>query len=94
MNRITLSAACLAALLGFGGCKSTDDVAASDAAVAMGMVNRTCPISGKALTETSPTVEYDGYKVGLCCAGCTKPWSDKTAAEKSKYVADQLHARH
>lgn len=43
----------------------------------------TCPVSGKAATE-STSVEYQGAKVYLCCPGCVEPFKKDTAKFAAK----------
>jgi hypothetical protein len=46
----------------------------------------TCPVSGKAASE-STCVEYKGAKVYLCCPGCEEPFKKETA----KFAAKANH---
>ena len=43
----------------------------------------TCPVSGKAVDE-STVVEYKGAKVHLCCPGCVEPFKKDTAKFAAK----------
>lgn len=52
-----------------------------------GMVNSTCPMSGKVLKEGCPTSMYKGDTVGFCGTGCKAAFDGKTDAEKSADVA-------
>ena len=67
-----------AALFTVGGCSCCDKDAA--AAASPGMMNTTCPYSGKT-ANASITADYQGGKVGFCCAGCKEHWGkdDDTA---------------
>lgn len=46
------------------------------------MMNKTCPMTGEALDASSPTVDYNGGKVGFCCERCMGKWNAMTPAEQ------------
>jgi hypothetical protein len=50
------------------------------------LVNSRCPIMGSAINPESVTAnltrDYNGQKVGFCCAGCPSAWDKLTDAEK------------
>ncbi len=52
------------------------------ASASPGMVNTKCPISGEALSADSPTTQYHGKTVGLCCAGCAAKFNAMSDADK------------
>ena len=52
-----------------------------DAVAATKAFNSVCPVSGKAVSNTSPVVEYSGKSYGFCCPGCV----DKFKADPAKY---------
>jgi hypothetical protein len=68
------------------GCDSTQKT--SDSTVSMGVVNSTCPFSGRS-TDGGPVEDYNGTKVGLCCNGCVDAWNDMPDEKKKAYVAKQ-----
>ncbi len=71
-----------AGLLALAGCATTEK-----ADVSMGAVNDVCPMSGRQVDASGPTVEYGGKTVGFCCGGCVSPWDKMTAAEKDTFLA-------
>ncbi len=50
------------------------------------LVNARCPIMGSAIKPESVTAnltrDYNGQKIGFCCAGCPSAWDKLTDAEK------------
>lgn len=56
--------------------------------------NADCPISGKATgsMEKGANVVYKGYKVGLCCTGCTEKFNADPDAYLSKLLSQQKAA--
>ena len=69
----------------FVGCDSTQK---TNTDVNMGVVNSTCPVSGRSV-EGGPVEDYDGTEVGLCCKGCVVAWNDMPAEKKQAYIASQ-----
>lgn len=70
------------------GCASTETT--DDANVSMGMINETCPImEGNAVDPNGPYVEYNGAKVGFCCAGCDTAFNNWSDERKQAYIAAQ-----
>ena len=83
---------CLLALAAsiVGGCESTEASCCEENArtsadrpvVESGMlVNKKCPMTGEDLAPNPVTADYQGKKVGFCCAGCVTKWSKLSAAE-------------
>ncbi|MCP3916595.1 MAG: hypothetical protein GY711_13645 [bacterium] len=50
--------------------------------------NETCPISGKAVADSSGT--FQGHQVGLCCADCVAAFEKKAA----EYTATAVASTH
>lgn len=52
----------------------------------MAMANTKCPLKG---TSVNPemTAEWNGQKVGFCCAGCKAGWAKLTDADKQSKLA-------
>src|SRR5262245_53953762 len=40
-----------------------------------GLMNTKCVVSGEPLDAKSPTVDYQGGKVGFCCKDCVPKWN-------------------
>jgi hypothetical protein len=77
------------ALATLAGCASSKKEAAADTAAApkqanMGIVNTKCPMMLSHPAGTKVTVDYNGQKVGLCCAGCVGGWNKLTAEQKAE----------
>lgn len=53
--------------------------------------NRTCPMDGAKIDSAKVTAgatrEYDGRKVGFCCAGCAQIWDRLSADQKRTKMA-------
>lgn len=96
MTSRTLSIAATALAIGIvalAGCETTesDDMSSSATTqTSMGMVNDTCPISGKAVPEGAPTRQYHGYTIGFCCAGCPGQWDKWSDEKKSEYLSSAM----
>ena len=54
----------------------------------MGVVNSTCPFSGRPVAG-GPVENYDGAQVGLCCNGCAAAWNKMTPEKKQEYIKSQ-----
>ena len=83
MTRLTLLAPVFALILA-AGC---DNPKTTETTVSPGMVNSTCPMSGKALSDDCPTTTWKGDTVGFCGPGCKTTFEGKTPAEKDAEVA-------
>lgn len=46
--------------------------------------NSVCPVSGKAVSDSSPVAEYNGKNYGFCCPGCI----DKFKSNPAKYSSN------
>jgi len=55
----------------------------------MGVVNSTCPFSGRPVAG-GPVENYDGTQVGLCCNGCAAAWNRMTPEKKQEYIDSQV----
>lgn len=90
-----------AVLVGCNQSASTDSAENTPAASAQ-TVNKVCPIMGGEVTDEGGTVEWNGKRIGFCCAGCEEKWqalSDDEKAEKlahpqSKAEDDAPHGDH
>jgi len=51
----------------------------------MGMVNKNCPVSGRA-ASSEHTTQYKGQTVGFCCGGCPERFNKMSDAEKTAKV--------
>lgn len=60
-----------------------DAQAAGD--VNMGVINATCPVRGGPVNE-AVTLDYNGHKVGFCCAGCIDGWKEMTDEQKAAAI--------
>jgi len=70
---------------------SSGGKADSSSSASMGVVNTHCPMmSDHEVDPTVEGVEYHGYKVGFCCAGCINGWNNKSDADKQAYIDAQL----
>lgn len=56
---------------------------------APGMWNAGCPFTGRPVGEGAPTADWNGQKVGFCCAGCQVRWSDWSDEQKEQFVDAQ-----
>ena len=50
--------------------------------------NDKCPITGKAISASDPTVSFDGDTIGFCCNGCVARFSAMPYSQKKITVAD------
>lgn len=78
LGSFALAAACMSMV---AGCKSTQQH------TSMGVMNSKCPISGGALKDTSPTLDYKGGKVGFCCNGCVGKWGAMSPEKQAELMA-------
>lgn len=67
-------------------CAAWSASALSQGAQPAKIINKTCPVSGKAVNPAA-TVEFQGKTVGFCCNGCPAKWASKPDAEKVAYLA-------
>ncbi|MHC4991451.1 MAG: hypothetical protein ACYTGC_10760 [Planctomycetota bacterium] len=69
-------------------CESTQESEepASQPEASLGVLNDTCPVMGGAVDENT-TVAYEGYEIGLCCAGCVGKWDEMSDSEKQAFVS-------
>lgn len=82
-------------VISVAGCaESEPESSATD--VNLTPVNQLCPIMGNPVTEDGGTAEYNGKLVGFCCAGCDRPWSELSDADKAAKLtaADTVTAAH
>ena len=86
----------LAAAMLLGGCEEGDKQAPKGSpkggpAAAAAVANATCPIMGNKLDRANVpanlTREFEGKKVGFCCAGCPAAWDKLTDARKAEKLA-------
>ena len=78
------------AVVVFGGCETSEESCCEENArtsadrpvVEPGiLVNKKCPMTGEELAPNPVTADYQGKKVGFCCAGCVTKWSKLTPSE-------------
>jgi hypothetical protein len=82
----------LALLLGLG-CATPGEgtpAEASSAASRPQPVNRICPILQYDDAKPLYTVEFEGQRVGFCCANCIPTWEKKSAEERRFLLAEVL----
>jgi hypothetical protein len=93
MLRGLLIAGLAAAGLSLIACNNedTDDDEMTGDDTSMGIINETCPMSGRPVDQNADTVTYNGRTVGFCCDNCDDRWTAKTDEEKDAYIAEQLH---
>lgn len=77
MNKLALVAAAALALA-LGACASSK----SSQSGSMGVINSKCPIVPSHPSTNKTIVEFNGEKVGLCCAGCIAKWNALSDADK------------
>ena len=65
--------------------KETETLAASKAETGEGeVINTVCPVMGAKIDKDTPyVVEYEGKKIGFCCAACI----DKFNANPEEYLS-------
>ena len=63
------------------------------AAAAAAPINTTCPISGKNVDASSPTVTIDGSDVAVCCARCQAKVNAMDATAKTAMLASLVPAK-
>ena len=67
--------------------KATTATATAQATPAnMAMANSKCPMKG-AKVNPEMTAEWNGQKVGFCCAGCKSNWAKLSDADKQSKLA-------
>ncbi|MEE2843174.1 MAG: hypothetical protein VX761_01545 [Planctomycetota bacterium] len=85
-------------LISIAGCIESDTESFNTPAVDVSLtpVNQLCPIMGSAITDDGGTTEYNGKLVGFCCAGCDRPWSELSDADKAAKLAaaDTIEEAH
>lgn len=52
----------------------------------MGIINSKCPIVPSHAATDKTIVDWQGQKVGLCCAGCLSTWDQLSEADKTVRV--------
>jgi len=76
------------------GCK--EEPAAGPGTAAAAVVNSRCPIMGgtidPAKVPANLIVEFDGKKVGFCCAACLPTWNKLDDAKKKEKLDKALAA--
>lgn len=78
-----IAVASIAVACCLGGCKSNEK---AESAGAMSVMNTKCPYSGGPV-NADVCSEFNGQKVGFCCAGCKGKFDKATDAEKAKLAA-------
>ena len=99
--RIIASTFIIAALAVLGGCNSGTKVATckcdpctcaspcpcTQAQASLGMMNDSCPMSGRPVNMESPSSSWNGQTVGFCCNGCKGRFDAADDNGKSDMVA-------
>lgn len=53
----------------------------------MGVVNKTCLITGEDLDDSPKVVSYKGKNYGCCCGGCIKKFNAMSDEQKAACIA-------
>ena len=81
--------ACTLAIL--GGCKKEEPATVDVNVDTVKVVNAKCPIMGNPIDPATVPVnlvkEFEGQKIGFCCAGCPEAWDKLSDAEKTAKLA-------
>ncbi|MCH2153155.1 MAG: hypothetical protein MK089_07410 [Phycisphaerales bacterium] len=100
--RIIASTFIIAALAVLGGCQSGSKVASckcdpctcsspcpcTSAQASLGIMNDTCPMSGRPVNNESPNASWNGQSVGFCCGGCKSRFEAADDNGKSEMLAN------
>ncbi|MBG80421.1 MAG: hypothetical protein CMJ39_06915 [Phycisphaerae bacterium] len=100
--RIIASTFIIAALAAFGGCQSGSKVASckcdpctcstpcpcTSTQASLGIMNDTCPMSGRPVNNESPSASWNGQSVGFCCGGCKNRFEAADDNGKSEMLAN------
>lgn len=65
---------------------ATPAPAPAPAPAKVAMANTKCPLRGTAVNPEM-TAEWNGQKVGFCCAGCKSGWAKLSDADKQSKLA-------
>ncbi|MCP3903000.1 MAG: hypothetical protein GY715_05125 [Planctomycetes bacterium] len=91
MKRSLTAVLFASALFGLTACESTPETTQPSTmpttAAAMGAINDKCPISGKPVSDSAPTVSYGSQEIGFCCAGCVGRWNDMSDHDRRVFAA-------
>ena len=82
MKNLLCAAAAFLAVSLLSGCAATDNNTAAATPVAS-----VCVMSGEALNADSPSVDFQGQKVGFCCEKCLGSWNKLDDAGKAAKLA-------
>jgi hypothetical protein len=52
-----------------------------------GVINHSCPITGRAVAPDAPTVAHKGHTIGLCGDACVAGWERLREPIKDNFVA-------
>ncbi|MCA8955999.1 MAG: hypothetical protein KDC87_07990, partial [Planctomycetes bacterium] len=52
------------------------------------LYNDVCPVTGRPAGATSPTLEFQGYRISLCCAGCRSLFAALGEAKQRTFLAN------
>jgi len=92
--RIRFAAALpVVAVLALAGCNcktACDSGIDGTDAQAAGFVNANCPVAGGAVVSSAGAADYNGNKVGFCCAGCKDGWNEMADSDKTDFIAKAL----
>ena len=69
-------------------CTCADPCPCGQKTASLGMMNDSCPMSGRKLKSTSPSSTWDGSTVGFCGPGCKGRFDRMDDDEKTTYVAN------
>lgn len=87
---LMISGIALSILAGCSTPQTSDTTTSSN--VSPGMVNSTCPMSGKPLNDGCKTSDWNGDTVGFCGSGCKANFDSKSDADKDAQVAEMKNA--
>jgi len=99
---LAISMLTIAALAIVPGCKSSQSTAGckcdpctcaspcpcGQKSASLGMMNDSCPMSGKKLKDTSPNSTWNGSTVGFCGNGCKSKFDGMNSNKKTAYIAN------
>ncbi len=81
-------------LIALAGCAKGGSAGSSQAGAtqpkqpvaSMGIVNTKCPIMPSHAAKAKTVADFNGQKVGFCCAGCLPDWNKMSDEQKAAAV--------
>jgi hypothetical protein len=53
----------------------------------MGVLNDSCPISGRPVDPDAPHASFAGHQIGFCCGGCVGRWDAMSESDRHAFVS-------